>query len=257
MRLENRSIIVTGAGRGIGAASARHFATEGARLLLVARTGAELETVAGPLRQSGADVVTCVADVTDPDACVGAARHVADAFGRIDGLFNNAGQLIDGDAGLLDTSFETWKRTLEANLHSVFLMSRAVVPYLVEAGGGAIVNNASMVAHIGSATAQTAYCASKGGVVALSREMAVEFASKNIRVNAVSPGPVATDLFHSIIGSTPGYMERRLPHMPMKRLGKVHEIAAIAGFLLSDEASYLTGQSILVDGGITAAYTTC
>ena len=256
MRLENRSIIVTGAGRGIGAASARHFAAEGARLLLVARTGADLEAVAGPLRQSGADVVTCAADVTDPGACVGAARQAADAFGRIDGLFNNAGQLIDGDAGLLETSFETWKRTLEANLDSVFLMSRAVVPYLVEAGGGAIVNNASMVAHIGSASAQTAYCASKGGVVALSREMAVEFASKNIRVNAVSPGPVATDLFHGTIGSTPGFMERRLPHMPMKRLGEALEIATIAGFLLSEEASYLTGQSILVDGGITAAYTT-
>ena len=178
MRLENRSIIVTGAGRGIGAASARYFAAEGARLLLVARTGADLEAVAGPLRQSGADVVTYVADVTDPGACADAVRRADDAFGRIDGLFNNAGQLIDGDAGLLETSFETWKRTLEANLDSVFLMSRAVVPYLVEAGGGAIVNNASMVAHIGSATAQTAYCASKGGVVALSREMAVEFAEQ-------------------------------------------------------------------------------
>ena len=256
MRLENRSIIVTGAGRGIGAASARHFTAEGARLLLVARTGADLEAVAGPLRQSGADVVTCAADVTDPGACADAVRRADDAFGRIDGLFNNAGQLIDGDAGLLETSFETWKRTLQANLDSVFLMSKAVVPYLVEAGGGAIVNNASMVAHIGSATAQTAYCAAKGGVVALSREMAVEFAGKNIRVNAVSPGPVATALFHDTIGSTPGFMERRLPHMPMKRLGEVHEIAAIAGFLLSEDASYLTGQSILVDGGITAAYTT-
>ncbi len=256
MNLKDRIIVITGASKGIGAASARLFASLRAHLVLVARSEPALELLANSLRDAESDIQTCVADVTNPDDCARVAATAIDRFGRIDGLFNNAGQLHDGDAGILETTPEIWNLTIRANLDSVFLMSRAVVPCLVENGRGAILNNASMVAHIGSATAQIAYCAAKGGVVAMSREMAIELAPRNIRVNAISPGPVSTELFRSTIGQQSGFMDQRLPHMPMKRLGEAHEIASTAAFLLSDSSSFLTGQSIIVDGGITAAYTT-
>jgi NAD(P)-dependent dehydrogenase (short-subunit alcohol dehydrogenase family) len=256
MKLADRVIIVTGASRGIGAASARHFAEHGAKLVLVSRSSTDLERVADGVRSAGGDARICTGDVTDPKQCLAVADYTVDAFGRIDGLFNNAAAHVDGDAGIVDTPYDAWRRLMVSNLDSVFLMSQAVVPRLIEAGGGSIVNNASMVAHMGSATPQIAYCAAKGGVVAMSREMAIELASKNIRVNAISPGPVNTVLHQTVIDKDPEYMEHRLPHLPMKRLGEEDEIASVAGFLLSDEASYLTGQSLLVDGGITAAFTT-
>ncbi len=256
MKLADRVIVVTGAGRGIGAASARHFAEQGAKLVLVSRSRDQLEGVAESIRSAGGDARTCTGDVTDEKECLAVAAYAIDAFGRVDGLFNNAGAHLDDDAGIVNTPYDTWKRLLVSNLDSVFLMSKAVVPHLVDAGGGSIVNNASMVAHMGSATPQIAYCAAKGGVVAMSREMAIELASKNIRVNAISPGPVHTTLHQTVIDQDAGYMDYRLPHMPMKRLGEESEIATVAAFLLSNEASFLTGQSLLVDGGITAAFTT-
>lgn len=256
MRLNNRKIIITGASKGIGAASARLFAAEGASLVLTARNTADLESVADEVRRLGRTVGTICGDVTDPSDCEAIATFAKETLGAIDGLFNNAGGAIDSDAGTVGTPYETWRKIICTNLDSVFLMSKAVIPIMIDAGKGAIVNNASMVAHIGSATPQIAYCASKGGVLAMSREMAIELASQNIRVNTLSPGPIETQMHEVKIANDPDFWERRTPHLPMKRYGSAEEIASAACFLISNESSYMTGQAMIVDGGITSAFTT-
>lgn len=257
MRLKNRTIVITGASKGIGAASARLFAAEGCDLVLAARGIGPLEALTAEINgQTGGKAVCLGADVASEDDCNAVADLALRHFGKIDGLFNNAGACLPGDNGLMDTSVQTWTDSLALNLSSIFFMCRAVVPHMDGRPGAAIVNNAAMVAHIGSAHAQIAYCAAKGGVISMSREMAIELAPRGIRVNALSPGPVATELFQTIQDRDPRFLDTRMPHLPMKRFGTPNEIASVAAFLLSDDASYMTGQSLIVDGGITSAYTT-
>lgn len=256
MRLKDRTILITGASKGIGAASARQFAAEGCALVLVARATDPLEALTAEINAAGGNAAYFSADVAKEADCHAAVDFAMSRFGRLDGLFNNAGSCLQGDAGLLETEVVTWNATLALNLTSIFLMSRAAVPHMAKRPGAAILNNAAMVAHIGSAHAQIAYCAAKGGVVAMSREMAIELAPRGIRVNAVSPGPVVTELYQSLQDRYPGFMETRMPHLPMRRFGQCEEIATVAAFLLSDESSYITGQVLLADGGITSAYTT-
>ncbi len=256
MRLKDRTILVTGASKGIGAATARRLAVDGCEVVLISRSPEPLNTLADEINTNGGRADYFCADVSSEEQCRAAVQYAIERFGKLDGLFNNAGACLEEDSGLLETSLETWTSSLELNLSSVFFMSRAAVPTMAHSRQAAILNNASMVAHIGSAHPQIAYCAAKGGVVSMSREMAIELAPMGIRVNALSPGPINTEMYQSIQERYPKFMQDRLPHLPMNRFGQREEIASVAAFLLSEEASYMTGQSIVVDGGITAAYTT-
>lgn len=253
MRLENRSLLITGAGGAIGRTTAALCAAEGARLTLV-----DLEApaaVAAEIAAQGAPIEAVAADVAREADCLAMVAAAERAFGRLDAIFNNAGICLAEDNGPLDTPLAVWDRTIAVNLTGVFLGCRAAVPALLRAGGGAIVNMASMVAFVGSATPQIAYAASKGGVVALTQELAMIYARRGIRANALAPGPVATDLVTRLYDD-PAKRERRRVHQPMGRLAQPEEIARAALFLLSDDSSHMTGQSLLVDGGITRAYTT-
>ncbi len=196
------------------------------------------------------------ADVTDEDAVAGLYARVREQFGRIDVLFNNAGISPVDDASVLDTSLETWERVQTVNLRSVFLCCKHGIPHLVETGGGSVINTASFVAVLGAATSQISYTASKGGVLALSRELGVEFARRGVRVNALCPGPVDTPLLQELYASDPEQAARRLVHVPMGRFARAEEIANAALFLASDESSYVNASTFLVDGGISGAYTT-
>lgn len=256
MRLKGRTILVTGASKGIGAASARHFAAQGCELVLTARGLGPLEELTREINDAGGKAACIGADASVEADCRAAVDLALTRFGKLDGLFNNAGACLPGDDGLLETSVEVWTASLALNLTSVFLMCRAAVPHMENRPGAAIVNNAAMVAHIGSAHPQIAYCAAKGGVISMSREMAIELAPRGIRVNALSPGPVATELFQTIQDRDPDFLPTRMPHLPMKRFGTVEEIAKVAAFLIGDDSSFMTGQSVIVDGGITSAYTT-
>ncbi|MGD9743497.1 MAG: SDR family oxidoreductase [Dongiaceae bacterium] len=253
MRLKDRSVLITGACGAIGRASAALFAAEGARLTLVDLTSPD--AVAAEIAATGAKVEALAADVAreaDCNAMVAAAER---AFGRLDAIFNNAGICLADDNGPLDTPLDAWHRTIAVNLTGVFLGCRAAIPALLRAGGGGIVNMASMVAFVGSATPQIAYAASKGGVVALTQELAMIYARRNIRANALAPGPVASELVTRLYDD-PAKRERRRVHQPMGRLARPEEIARAALFLVSDDSSHMTGQSLLIDGGITRAYTT-
>jgi NAD(P)-dependent dehydrogenase (short-subunit alcohol dehydrogenase family) len=244
MRLEGKVCVITGAAGGIGAATASVFAREGARV-----AGVDvLEHSVGELALH--------ADVTDEDAVAGLYARVREQFGRIDVLFNNAGISPVDDASVLDTSLETWERVQTVNLRSVFLCCKHGIPHLIETGGGSVINTASFVAVLGAATSQISYTASKGGVVALSRELGVEFARRGVRVNALCPGPVDTPLLQELYASDPEQAARRLVHVPMGRFARAEEIANAALFLASDEASYVNASTFLVDGGISGAYTT-
>ncbi|MBZ9772486.1 SDR family NAD(P)-dependent oxidoreductase [Mesorhizobium sp. CO1-1-8] len=256
MRLKGRTILLTGASAGIGAASARHFAEEGCELVLTARRPGPLQQLTAQINDAGGKAVCISADASVEADCQAAVDLALSHFGKLDGLFNNAGACLSGDNGLLDTSVDIWQASLTLNLSSVFFMCRAAVPHMENRPGAAIVNNAAMVAHIGSAHPQIAYCAAKGGVISMSREMAIELAPRGIRVNALSPGPVATELFQTLQDRDPEFLKTRMPHLPMKRFGKPEEIARVAAFLISDDSSFMTGQSVIADGGITSAYTT-
>ncbi|HTX01488.1 MAG TPA: 3-oxoacyl-ACP reductase [Acidimicrobiales bacterium] len=250
-RLEGKVAVITGAASGIGKASARRFAAEGARLVLADIDDAPGAEVAGEL---GATFVHT--DVTDPasvEALYAAARG---AHGGIDVLFNNAGISPPEDSSVLETGLEAWRRVQEVNLTSVYLCCHYGIPHLLESGGGAVVNTASFVAVLGAATSQISYTASKGGVLAMSRELGVEFARRNVRVNALCPGPVNTPLLQELFAKDPERAARRLVHIPMGRFGEPEEIAAAACFLASDDASFITASTFLVDGGIHAAYVT-
>jgi NAD(P)-dependent dehydrogenase (short-subunit alcohol dehydrogenase family) len=196
------------------------------------------------------------ADVTSEEDVAGMYARAAERFGGIDVLFNNAGISPPDDVSVLDTSVEAWQRVQDVNLRSVFLCCKHGIPHLLERGRGSVVNTASFVAVMGAATSQISYTASKGGVLALSRELGVEFARRGVRVNALCPGPVNTPLLQELFAADPVQAERRLVHLPMGRFAEAEEIAAAACFLASDDAAYVTASTFLVDGGLSAAYVT-
>ncbi len=255
MRLEGKVALITGAGSGIGREAALLFAREGASVVVAEvadeagrKTVAEIEAAGGRARFVHADV----SRADDVRAMVEEAEKT---YGRLNVLFNNAGVFPDADGSVLDTDEETWDFVLRVNLKGVFLGCKYGIPALLRAGGGSIVNTASFVALMGAATPQIAYTASKGGVLALTREVAIEFARKNIRANALCPGPVDTPLLQELFRD-PTRRARRLVHIPLGRLARASEVARAALFLASDESSYVNGTAFTVDGGITAAYTT-
>jgi NAD(P)-dependent dehydrogenase (short-subunit alcohol dehydrogenase family) len=250
-RLDGKVAVITGAASGIGRASARRFASEGA-LVCVADLADE------PGKQVADEVggLYVHADVTDAGEVERMYQQAAERFGGVDVLFNNAGISPPDDVSVLDTSLEAWRRVQDVNLTSVFLCCQKGIPYLLRRGGGSVVNTASFVAVMGAATSQISYTASKGGVLALSRELGVEFARQGVRVNALCPGPVNTPLLQELFASDPERAARRLVHLPMGRFAEAEEIAAAACFLASDDASYITASTFLVDGGLSGAYVT-
>jgi NAD(P)-dependent dehydrogenase (short-subunit alcohol dehydrogenase family) len=243
-RLEGKVCVITGVAGGIGAASANLFAREGARVVGV------------DLLEHSVGELSLRADVADEDAVATLYRRVHDELGRIDVLFNNAGISPADDGSVLDTTLDAWDRVQEVNLRSVFLCCKHGIPHLLESGGGSVINTASFVAVLGSATSQISYTASKGGVLALSRELGVQFARRGVRVNALCPGPVDTPLLRELYASDPEQAARRLAHVPMGRFAEAEEIANAVLFLASDESSYVNATTFLVDGGIAGAYTT-
>jgi NAD(P)-dependent dehydrogenase (short-subunit alcohol dehydrogenase family) len=243
-RLDGKVCVITGAAGGIGAATAQAFAREGARVV-----GVDL------IDSSPGDLALAV-DVTDEDAVRDMYTRVHDELGGIDVLFNNAGISPDDDTSVLDTSLEAWQRVQDVNLKSVFLCCKHGIPHLLERGGGSVINTASFVAVMGAATSQISYTASKGGVLALTRELGVEFARRGVRVNALCPGPIDTPLLRELFAKDPEKAQRRLVHVPMGRFGKVEEIANGVLFLASDESSFMTATTFLVDGGLSGAYVT-
>ncbi len=243
-RLSGKVCVITGAAGGIGGATAEAFAREGARVVGVDL----LEHSVGELSLS--------ADVTDEMAVADLYVRVRREMGRIDVLFNNAGISPNDDVSVLETGLEAWERVQATNLRSVFLCCKHGIPHLLQNGGGSVVNTASFVAVMGSATSQISYTASKGGVLALSRELGVEFAKRGVRVNALCPGPVDTPLLRELYASDPVAAQRRLVHVPMGRFAHADEIANAVLFLASDESSYVNATEFLVDGGISGAYTT-
>jgi NAD(P)-dependent dehydrogenase (short-subunit alcohol dehydrogenase family) len=244
VRLDQKVCVVTGASGGIGAATVELFKREGARV-----AGADLaEGAPGDL--------SLRVDVTDEEQVRGMYETVIAELGRVDVLFNNAGISPPDDASVLDTDLDAWERVQRANLRSVFLCCKHGIPHLLAGGGGSVINTASFVAVMGAATSQISYTASKGGVLALSRELGVEFARRGVRVNALCPGPVDTPLLRELYAADPKQAERRLVHVPIGRFARADEIASAALFLASDESSYVTASTFLVDGGLSGAYTT-
>jgi NAD(P)-dependent dehydrogenase (short-subunit alcohol dehydrogenase family) len=250
-RLLGRVAVVTGAGSGIGLASARRMASEGAKIAVVDIDG---ETGKAAAEEVGGLFIQ--ADVTAEDEVAAMYDATLGAFGRIDIAFNNAGISPPDDDSILDTGIEAWRRVQEVNLTSVYLCCKHVIPLMQARGGGSIINTASFVAVLGSATSQISYSASKGGVLAMSRELGVQFARDGIRVNALCPGPVNTPLLQQLFAADPERAARRLVHVPMGRFAEAEEIAAAVAFLASDDASFVTAATFLVDGGISSAYVT-
>jgi NAD(P)-dependent dehydrogenase (short-subunit alcohol dehydrogenase family) len=250
MRLKDKVALITGAGSGIGKASAALFAREGARVVCVDLKGETAEATAREV--GGAGFAADVSKAKDAEAMVAFAEKT---YGRLDVAFNNAGVFHPDDDSVTNTSEDIWDLVININLKGVFLGCKYEIPALLRAGGGAIINTASFVAILGAATPQIAYTASKGGVLSMTREIAVEFARKNIRCNALCPGPVETPLLAELL-SDPARRQRRLVHIPPGRFARAEEMANAALFLASDEASYVNGSTFLVDGGITAAYVT-
>jgi NAD(P)-dependent dehydrogenase (short-subunit alcohol dehydrogenase family) len=243
-RLEGKVCVITGAASGIGAETAGLFSEEGATVVGV------------DLSERAAGDMTIQADVSEPAEVEAAYARAREEYGRIDVLFNNAGISPNDDASVLDTSLEAWQRVQDVNLKSVFLCCKFGIPHLLEGGGGSVINTASFVATVGAATSQISYTASKGGVLALSRELGVEFARRGVRVNALCPGPVNTPLLQELFAKDPEQAQRRLVHLPMGRFAEAREIAKGALFLASDDSSYVTASTFLVDGGLTSAYVT-
>lgn len=243
-RLEGKVCVITGAASGIGEETARLFEQEGARVV-----GVDLD--------SGAPgELSIQADVSDEAQVTAMYEEAAAKLGGIDVLFNNAGINPTDDKSVLDTDLDAWERVQTVNLRSVFLCCKHGIPHLLERGGGSVINTASFIAVMGAAVSQGSYTASKGGVLALSRELGVEFARKGVRVNALCPGPVNTPLLQELFAKDPEKAQRRLVHVPMGRFGEAREIAQGVLFLASDESSFVTASTFLVDGGLSAAYIT-
>jgi NAD(P)-dependent dehydrogenase (short-subunit alcohol dehydrogenase family) len=255
MRLKDKVALITGAGAGIGRQSALAFAREGAAILVVDVNEQAAAETAALVRDAGGRAVACRADVSQAVDCQRMVAAAEREFGKLNVLFNNAGIMHAKDDDAIHTDESVWDMTLDVNAKGVFLGCKYGIPALRHAGGGSVINTASFVARMGAATPQIAYTASKGAVLALTRELAVVHARENIRVNALSPGPLRTELLMSFL-DTDEKRRRRLVHVPMGRFGEAHEIAQAALWLASDESSYVTGTEFLVDGGLTAAYVT-
>jgi len=254
-RLDGKIAVITGAGSGIGRVAASLFAAEGARVVVADVAADQAESAVADIVADGGSAMAVVVDVSDESQVASMIGAAVGAYGGLDILFNNAGIFPADDGGILDTPPETWQKVMEVNLKGVWLGCRAAVPAMLDSGGGSIINVASFVALVGAATAQMAYTASKGGVLAMTRELAVEYARKGIRANSICPGPIETPLLAELL-SDPARRQRRLVHIPMGRFGRPEEIAKAALFLASDDASFVTGSALVVDGGITAAYVT-
>ena len=246
-RLDGKVAVVTGAASGIGRVTAELMLAEGAQVVGV------------DLSEDSAGTIALSCDVTDEAAVAALYARVADELGRVDVLFNNAGISPDDDVSVLDTTFEAWQRVQDVNLKSVFLCCKHGIPWLLKNAGpvrGSVINTASFVAVMGAATSQISYTASKGGVLALSRELGVQFAKDGIRVNALCPGPVDTPLLRELFAADPAKAARRLVHLPVGRFARPEEIAGPVVFLASDESSYVNASTFLVDGGLSGAYVT-
>ena len=250
-RLEGRVAVVTGGASGIGLASVRRLADEGARIVI-----GDLDPASGEAAAAEVDGIFVRTDVTSADDVATMFCTAKETFGSIDIAFNNAGISPPDDDSILETGIDAWRRVQEVNLTSVYLCCKEVLPYMLEQGKGSIINTASFVATMAAATSQISYTASKGGVLAMSRELGVQFARSGVRVNALSPGPVNTPLLIELFAKDPERAARRLVHIPMGRFGEPSELAAAVAFLASDDSSFLTASNFLIDGGISGAYVT-
>ncbi|BAG23300.1 MULTISPECIES: 3-oxoacyl-ACP reductase [Streptomyces] len=250
-RLVGRTAVVTGAGSGIGLATVRRLSAEGAHVVC-----ADVDEGSGKAAAAEAGGIFVRTDVTDADQVNALFKAAFDTYGSVDIAFNNAGISPPDDDSILDTGLEAWKRVQEVNLTSVYLCCKAAIPYMRAQGRGSIINTASFVARMGAATSQISYTASKGGVLAMSRELGVQFARDGIRVNALCPGPVNTPLLQELFAKDPERAARRLVHIPVGRFAEPTEIAAAVAFLASDDSSFVNATDFLVDGGIAGAYVT-
>ena len=251
-RLDGKVVVITGAASGIGREAALLFSNEGARICVADVSDEEGERTASECD----DAFFFPADVTSPESVEAMYRTTAERYSGVDVLYNNAGIMPPDDGSILETEPDAWQRVQDVNATGVYLCCKHGIPHLLERGGGSVINVASFVALMGAATSQISYTASKGAVLSMSRELAVEFARRGVRVNALCPGPVETPLLMRLFEDDPAAYERRRLHLPMGRLAKPREIVNAALFLASDESSYVTGTTFLVDGGITAAYVT-
>jgi NAD(P)-dependent dehydrogenase (short-subunit alcohol dehydrogenase family) len=250
-RLVGRTAVITGAGSGIGLATARRLASEGARVVC-----ADIDESAGKAAADEVGGLYVQVDVTDPEQVEALFKTAYDTYGSVDVAFNNAGISPPDDDSILTTGLDAWKRVQEVNLTSVYLCCKAALPYMRRQGRGSIINTASFVAVMGAATSQISYTASKGGVLAMSRELGVQFAREGIRVNALCPGPVNTPLLKELFAKDPERAARRLVHVPVGRFAEPEEIASAVAFLASDDSSFVNAAEFLVDGGIAGAYVT-
>ncbi|MFJ8910093.1 3-oxoacyl-ACP reductase [Amycolatopsis sp. NPDC102389] len=250
-RFEGRVAVITGGSSGIGLATARRLASEGAKVVI-----GDISADAGKAAADEVGGLFVQADVTDAEQVEALFQTTVDTFGSVDVAFNNAGISPPEDDSILTTGIEAWEKVQKVNLTSVYLCCKAVLPHMQRQGKGSIINTASFVAVMGAATSQISYTASKGGVLAMSRELGVQFARENIRVNALCPGPVNTPLLKELFAKDPERAARRLVHVPVGRFAEPEEIAAAVAFLASDDASFITASQFLVDGGISGAYVT-
>ena len=255
MRLESKVALITGAASGIGRESALLFAREGAAVVAVDVNADGARKTAAEIEANGGKAIAVRADISKAADCEAMVDAAEDQFGKLDILFNNAGIMDSNDGDAMATDEDVWDRTMAINLKGVFLGCKYGIPAMKRARGGSVINTASFVALLGAATPQIAYTASKGGVLAMTRELAVTHARENIRVNALCPGPLRTELLMKFL-DTEEKKQRRLVHIPMGRFGLAQEMAQAALFLASEESSYMTGATFAVDGGITSAYVT-
>ncbi|KOX23453.1 short-chain dehydrogenase [Saccharothrix sp. NRRL B-16348] len=250
-RLEGRVAVVTGGGSGIGLASVRRLASEGAKVVV-----ADVDAESGKAAADEVGGLFVQVDVTDEEQVSALYQTTVDTYGSVDVAFNNAGISPPDDDSILTTGIEAWERVQKVNLTSVYLCCKHAIPHMLSQGRGSVINTASFVATMGAATSQISYTASKGGVLAMSRELGVQFARQGVRVNALSPGPVNTPLLRELFAKDPERAARRLVHVPLGRFAEPEEIAAAVAFLASDDSSFMTASNFLVDGGIAGAYVT-
>ncbi len=250
-RLEGRSAVITGGGSGIGLATARRLAAEGAHVVV-----GDVDPVAGKAAAHEVGGIYVPVDVTSEEEVRRLYEVTQETYGRVDIAFNNAGISPPEDASILETGIDAWRRVQEVNLTSVYYCCKYALPHMLAAGKGSIINTASFVAVMGAATSQISYSASKGGVLAMSRELGVEFARQGVRVNALCPGPVNTPLLQELFAKDPERAARRLVHIPLGRFAEPEELAGAVAFLASDDSSFITASTFMVDGGISGAYVT-